>query len=276
MHGQHTSVTSKTPPVACSKNPIIKEEPQDEWESPDNHLTPNASRTPSPMENNQTPNSNTRTCKQCGDVFPNPAALRQHTRLVHVSMVGYGSSPLASTPEINANRSLRRRNDSMNSWSPISPMKSPPSKRSRYPQNSLTTPQNINIKKEPGSEPGKRSTGKYECEPCGKTFNSKPGQILHYQRHHTPANFSCHLCGKNRGTKFALKRHLLKVHNWTQEEIDERFPDARKLGGNRKLGFDGNNTFHELPSLMNYDRTPKPLSHDIARFEELFGKQIVN
>ena len=223
MHGRHASLTSKSPPVACSKTPIIKEEPQDEWETPDNHLTPNASRTPSPMENSQTPNSNTRTCKQCGDVFPNPAALRQHTRLVHVSMVGYGSSPLASTPEINANRSLRRRNDSMNSCSPISPMKSPPSKRSRYPQNTLTTPQNIPvIKKEPGSET--------------KTFNSKPGQILHYQRQHTPANFSCHLCGKIRGTKFALKRHLIKVHDWKQEEIDERFPDARKLGGNRKLG----------------------------------------
>ena len=163
----------------------------------------------------------------------------------------------------------------MNSCSPISPMKSPPSKRSRYRQNSLYTPQNI--KKEQGSETGKRSSGKYECEPCGKTFNSKPGQILHYQRHHSPANFSCHICGKNRGTKFALKRHLLKVHDWTQGEIDERFPDARKLGGNRKdRSFDGNNTFHELPSLMSCDRTPKPLSHDIARFEELFGKQMNN
>jgi len=189
-------------------------------------------------------------------------------------MVGYGSSPLASTPEMNANRSLRRRNDSMNSCSPISPMRSPPSKKSRYRQNSLSTPQNtpklVDIKKEPTSETGRRSAEKYECEPCGKTFNSKPGQILHFQRHHSPTIFSCHLCGKPRGTKFALKRHLMKVHQWSQEEIDERFPDARKLGGNRKLGFDGNNTFHELPSLMSCDRTPKPLSHDIARFEELF------
>ncbi|CBY31827.1 unnamed protein product [Oikopleura dioica] len=255
MHG--ATMTSKSPPAACSKNPIVKEEPQDHWETPDNNLTPNSSRTPSPIEH--TPN--TRTCKQCGDVFPNPAALRQHTRLVHVSMVGYGSSPLASTPEMNANRSLRRRNDSMNSCSPVSPMKSPPSKRSRYRQNSLSTPQNstpklVDIKKEPDSETARRSTGKYECEPCGK--------------HHSPVSFSCHLCGKTRGTKFALKRHLRKVHDWSQGEIDEHFPDARKLGGNRKLGFDGNNTFHELPSLMTYDRTPKPLSHDIARFEELF------
>ena len=54
--------------------------------------------------------------------------------------------------------------------------------------------------------------GKFECEPCQKTFATKPGLYLHKQSVHQGAKFACDQCDLQTPHRNVLDRHIKSKH----------------------------------------------------------------
>ena len=64
-------------------------------------------------------------------------------------------------------------------------------------------------------------TGKYECEPCQKTFNSRKGLDYHIQSVHQGVKYACDQCDHQYTDKSSLNRHIQSKHKGVKYACDQ-------------------------------------------------------
>ena len=61
----------------------------------------------------------------------------------------------------------------------------------------------------------------YPCEVCGKVFNRKPNMLRHMFVHSGEKPFQCSICMKQFNQKSNLKSHIMSVHTFLPQELQQ-------------------------------------------------------